>query len=654
MCGIAGTLIFDKAKGDLADRAEKTVRQMSDRLIHRGPDAEGYWCDLSSGIHLAHRRLSIVDLSDSASQPMINDDGSVVLVYNGEVYNAAELRRELEATGKHRWKTDHSDTEVVLRAYEEWGEECLRRLRGMFAFAIWDSRKRSLWLVRDRLGIKPLYYALDAHRVVFASEIKALLEDQRISRAIDLEALYHYLTFYVAPAPKTVFDGVSKLEPGCSLWVSSRGEVRHRRWWDPLTAAKPLFDLDLEEYKQAVGGALEEAVRLHKVADVPVGVFLSGGLDSSINAALFAKGEPKPIRTFSLGYAGSFESYTNEYEHARLMASEVGARHYEVDISPFDFLTFLPRMIEQLDEPLGDPVAASIYFLSSLAKNEGVTVCQLGEGSDELFGGYRSWQVLLALQRYGAWLPNPLLRLGTRLGGMVSSRDVRPALWLERMSRGMPAFFGGAEGFTDREKQGILSPEARQATEGLSSWQVIKPFWERFEKNAVLNGPLQWMSFLDLSFRVPELLLMRVDKMTMAASLEARVPFLDHKVVEVVMGIPENIRMRHLKRKYLLRKAMSDLLPVSIATRGKQGFRVPIAEWLQMPAFVLLAREAISRFAEHSGVLTGTAASVADHPDKRRVWLLLALAMWWDIYFGSRSINVERWIPLLEETQTRF
>lgn len=648
MCGIAGTLVFEEFKRDFGERAQKAVREMAHLLVHRGPDAEGFWSDPESGIYLAHRRLSIVDLSETASQPMTNDDSSVVLVYNGEVYNASEVRRELEATGRYEWKTDHSDTEVVLRAYEEWGEECLQRLRGMFAFAIWDRRKRSLWLVRDRMGIKPLYYSFDGKRVVFASEIKALLADPRLSPAIDYEALYHYLTFYVAPAPKTLFEGVRKLEPGCSLWVSSRGEVRHRRWWDLLSASQPVEGLDWDEYKEAVRAALEEAVTIHKVSDVPVGVFLSGGLDSSVNAVLFAKGEPRPIRTFSTGYAGNFESYRNEYEYARLMAEVVGARHYEVDISHLDFAAFLPRMAEQLDEPLGDPVAASIYFLASLARNEGVTVCQVGEGPDELFGGYRSWRLLVALQRYGSWLPAPLLRAGSRAAALLDSKDTRPRSWIERMTRGMPPFFGGAEGFTDEEKSRLISAEARQLVQGLSSWDVIEPLWKRFEKESPYCTPLQWMSYLDLSFRVPELLLMRVDKMAMAASLEARVPFLDHAVVELVMGIPENVRMKHLKSKYLLREAMRDQLPPVIAQRRKQGFRVPIAEWLGMPAFVSMARDVLSQFATDSGVLEpGPARSMANHPDKRRLLLVLALALWWDAYFGSHSIDMARWFPSL-------
>lgn len=646
LCGIAGIYIFEDATSSYAEDAEKVVREMTEALAHRGPDGAGEWSDPERGIYLGHRRLAIVDLSESASQPMINDDGSVVIVYNGEIYNAAEVRRELESSGKYRWKTDHSDTEVVLRAYEEWGESCLQRLRGMFAFAIWDGRSRSLWLARDRIGIKPLYYACDGRRLAFASEIKALLHDPHLEREVDEEALYNYLTFFVTPPPKTMFKGISKLEPGSTVRVSGDGEITRTKWWSVLRETRPLIDLKWSEYAELIREELRKTVSIHKVSDVPVGVFLSGGLDSSTNTYFFAEGEPRPVRTFSVGYAGDFDSYRNEYAFARVMAGAVGARHYEIDMTALDFALFLPRMAYQLDEPLGDPVAASIYYLAALARNEGVTVCQVGEGSDELFGGYRSWQALVALDRYGGWLPRPLLAGASVIAGWVYPDETRPASWLSRMANRVPSFWGGAEGFTDAEKRELLSGRSLEASKDLSSWDVVEPYWNEFNDESALRSPLQWMSYLDLSLRIPELLLMRVDKMSMAVGLEARVPFLDHDFVELVMGIPETIRMRHLKRKYLLRAAMRDLLPRQVAIRGKQGFRVPISEWLDTPPFVAFVHDTLGLFAEESGFVASGIPDVAPHwGDKRRVWLLLALALWWNAYFSPEKIEMERWFP---------
>ncbi len=621
---------------------------MTEVLAHRGPDGAGSWSDPKSGVFLGHRRLSIVDLSDSASQPMTNDDESVVLVYNGEIYNAASLREELEATGKFRWKTDHSDTEVVLRAYEEWGESCLERLRGMFAFAIWDSRKGSLWLVRDRVGIKPLYYTCDSTRLAFASEIKALLEDPRLGREVDEEALFHYLSFHVSPAPRTLFRGVYKLAPGSAVTVYRDGRMKERRWWNMLEAARPLTDLRWGDYLEVVRAKLAESVDVHKVSDVPVGVFLSGGLDSSTNAYFFSRGEPKPVRTFSVGYAGDVRSYQNEYSYARLMAEAVGAQHYEVDISLLDFAAFIPRLAHQLDEPLGDPVAVPIYFLSELARHEGVTVCQVGEGSDELFGGYRSWQVAVALRRFFGSAPSGLLRVGAYLAGLTFADDDRPRVWLERMALGKPPFWGSAEGFSDSEKPAVLSRRALKAVADLTSWDAVEGYWREFLERSQTPSPLQWMSFLDLSFRVPELLLMRVDKMSMAAGLEARVPFLDHEFVATVMGIPEKVCMRHLRRKHLLRAAMRDLLPESIAVRGKQGFAVPVEEWLGTAKFERFVRDLLERFARESGLLApGVEETASVRFGKRKTWLLVVLAAWWLTHFSSYELEMERWFPEL-------
>ncbi|HEY7820844.1 MAG TPA: asparagine synthase (glutamine-hydrolyzing), partial [Vicinamibacteria bacterium] len=324
---------------------EPYIARLRDTLSHRGPDGDGLWLSEDRSVGLGHKRLSIIDLSAAASQPMCNEDGSLWLTYNGEIYNHGEIRTELERTGRHLWKTDHSDSEVILHAYEEWGLECLHKFRGMFAFALWDGRTRELWLVRDRVGIKPLYYSVHHGRITFASEIKALLQDPEQPRRVHEEAFYHYLSFLTTPPPQTLFEGIKKLAGGTWLRVGSDGRITERRYWDPLDDVSPLVGVEEEEIALRIMDELRTAVRLRKVADVPVGVFLSGGVDSSTNAALFSEGESGPIQTFSVGYRGEYASYPSELPFARLMAETVGSTHHEKLLDEAHLIDFLPEMV---------------------------------------------------------------------------------------------------------------------------------------------------------------------------------------------------------------------------------------------------------------------------------------------------------------------
>ena len=320
MCGIAGALVFN---GSPLRLDEARVTRMRDTMLHRGPDGAGTWISPDGRVGLGHRRLSILDLSSAAGQPMGNEDGSVQLIFNGEIYNHADIRAELEKLGGHRWKTDHSDTEVIIHAFEQWGIDCLHRFRGMFALALWDGRSRELWLVRDRIGIKPLYYSVHHGRLTFASEIKALLADPEQPRAVNEEAFFHYLSFLTTPAPLTLFEGICKLPAGTWLRVREDGSMTEQRYWDVWDHARPLNVRDEEEAAELVLQELRTTVKLRKMSDVPVGVFLSGGIDSSLNAALFAEGESRPIQTFTIGYQGEYESYKNETHYARFMAERV-------------------------------------------------------------------------------------------------------------------------------------------------------------------------------------------------------------------------------------------------------------------------------------------------------------------------------------------
>ncbi len=404
MCGIVGVLSFTNSSFRVS---EPYLTRMRDVMLHRGPDGAGVFVSPDRRLGLGFRRLAIIDLSERAMQPMSNEDGTLWVVFNGEIYNHAEIRAELEGLGGHRWKTDHSDTEVILHAFEQWGIDCIQKFRGMFAIALWDTKQRQLWLIRDRIGVKPLYYSIHHGRITFASEIKALLEDEEQKRSVNEEALYYYLSFNATPAPHTLFSGIQKLAPGTWLRVNEDGHVQECRYWDVWDHTRPLTNVSEEEIAERILSELRTSVKLRKISDVPVGVFLSGGIDSSTNAALFSEGEGQPVKTFSIGYDREYESYPSELPYARKIAHQVGAEHHELLLRESDLLDSLPQIIRHQDEPLADPVCVPVYYVSKLARDAGVIVCQVGEGSDELFCGYPYWKASLRLQRYSSLLPIP-------------------------------------------------------------------------------------------------------------------------------------------------------------------------------------------------------------------------------------------------------
>ena len=624
VCGIAGRLRFDRSAGEPVERA--LLEAMAETIVHRGPDDEGFWLSDDGQVGFAHRRLSILDLSDTANQPMSNEDGSVWIVYNGEIYNHAEIREELERVGGHRWKTDHSDTEVILHAYEEWGVECLERFRGIFAFALWDATDRSLWLVRDRIGVKPLYYCLH-NGLTFASEIKAILADPGIPRRIDSEALYHYFSFLTTPAPQTMFAGIKKLPPGTWLKVSANGQTKEARYWEPHAGpSSQNLDDDLME-------RIEESVRLRRVADVPVGVFLSGGIDSSLNAKLFAD-QKETVKTFTIGYSGDNPSYPNETKFAKMMADRIGADHHELLLSRDDLLDFLPRMVWLQDEPIADPVCMPVYYVSKLATDNGIKVCQVGEGADELFIGYPFWlkmrQMEIASRLPGAGLAMSLVKTGLRAGGRG---DSWPVEWIRRGAAGQPVFWGGAEAFTESQKQTLIGPDLSRETSGLDSWDAIAPLWNRYSDRFSHHSPFRWMTYLDLQLRLPELLLMRVDKMSMGTSLEARVPFLDHRLVELLLTVDDETKVPSSEPKHLLKRLVRGLIPDYIIDRPKQGFGIPIVEWF-VEGLGESARSQLADFSDQTGLVRMEGVDTLLARGKvAQVWYLLNLAMWWKRFF---------------------
>ncbi|MFN5516614.1 MAG: asparagine synthase (glutamine-hydrolyzing) [Cyanobacteriota bacterium] len=627
MCGIVGALTFDQS--DFAITAKYLV-PMRDIMEHRGPDGTGLWIAEDGRIGLGHRRLSIIDLSTVANQPMSNEDGSVWVVFNGEIYNHAEIRAELERRGGHRWKTDHSDTEVIIHAFEEWGVGCLERFRGMFAIAIWDGRNRELWLIRDRIGVKPLYYSLHHGRITFASEIKALLQDPQQERAVNEEAFFHYLSFLTTPAPQTLFEGIRKLPGGTWLRIRPDGEIYEQRYWDVWDQTEPLTGRSEGEIAEMLLAQLRESVALRKVSDVPVGIFLSGGIDSSTNTALFSEGENQAVKTFSIGYEGDYQSYQNELHFARLMAETVGADYHERLLTIDDLLDFLPRMVFLQDEPIADPVCVPVYYVSKLARDNGVTVCQVGEGSDELFWGYPSWKTALGLQGWADTpFSGPLKQLGLwGLDILGKDQDFRYEK-LKRATEGRPIFWSGAEAFTQRQKEALLSPRLRRRFESFSSWEALAPIYERFCLGTWELSPLHWMSYTDLNLRLPELLLMRVDKMSMGVSLEARVPFLDHKFVELAMGIPAELKTKGGVLKSILKRSVRGVIPDQLVDRPKQGFGVPVYEWF-FDRLGVAIRDELQVFCRQTDFLDWRAVeALIDSGAGPQVWYLFNFALWW-------------------------
>lgn len=631
MCGIVGIVRMAGSEGIDAD----LLSRMRDTMAHRGPDGAGLWIDEYGRVGLGHRRLSIIDLSAAAGQPMSSPDNALRIVFNGEIYNHAALRRELQALGHLDWKTDHSDTEVILRAFAEWGVACVSRLRGMFAFCIWDERRQELWLARDRVGIKPLYYSVQPDRFSFASEIKALLEDRGQQRAVDEQGLFHYLSFLTTPAPRTLFEGIFKLSAGCWLRVRRDGIIEERRYWEPWDHVQPLAGVSEAEVTSRMMEVLRTSVQLRKISDVPVGVFLSGGVDSSTNTALFSEGAFDPVCTFSIGYSGNPASHPSELPYARTMARSVNARYHERVLDLDDMLDFLPRMVRLQDEPIADATCVPHYFVSELARSKGVTVCQLGEGADELFCGYEGWNRVIRLQHaIDRFIPRPVAFAGATAWRVGSRGNTMPSERLLRAARDQPVFWGGAEAFTEIQKRRLLSPRLRREFRDLTSWQEIEPIHRRFQQNAWERSPLNWMTFVDLNLRLPELLLMRADKMSMAASVEGRVPFLDHEFIEFVLSIPTAMKVGNGTPKYLLKRAVRGLIPNELIDRPKQGFGVPLADWFRDRLGVQM-RETILAFVRKTDYLDEVEVTrVLTEGPAEKVWYLFNLAAWWHAYFG--------------------
>jgi|SRR5271165_485720 len=634
MCGICGIFFSNR---EWRVRGED-LAGMNRSIAHRGPDDDGFFVEENVG--LAMRRLSIIDV-ESGHQPLANENQNVWIVYNGEIYNHAELRADLEARG-HRYRT-HSDTETIVHLYEEYGRDCVKHLRGMFAFAIWDRRTRVLFAARDRLGIKPFYYRWDGASFLFGSEIKAILAYPGIRAEFNRGTLAEYLAFGYISGPETMFAGIRKLVPGHTLEVSERGEPRIERYWD-LTTEVDHEPRPREYYVRTYRELLEDAVESHLMSDVPLGMFLSGGLDSSAVAALATRIRGDQIKTFAVGYG---EEAFSELGFAREVAEHIRSDHHEVRLSREEFFENLPRLIWHEDEPIVWPSSVSLYTVARLAR-EHVTVVLTGEGSDETLAGYTRYAWTLLNSRmdsaYRSVTTDGLRRLIRNAihGGPLSATLQRKLehTFLVRDGNSWPSFYydNFFSAFSAAEQAELLMPAA--LAEAGNAYEGSMAAWDRSQGDL-----LHRLLYADINSYLIELL-MKQDQMSMAASIESRVPFLDHPLVEFTARIPARYSIRGMAGKFILKEAVEDLLPRPIVYRKKMGFPTPWEYWLAGPQLDdlermlkesrtvergLFRREALARiFAEHR-------AKTRDHGN--RIWRLLNLETWFRVVIEGDSTD---------------
>ena len=627
MCGIVGMM-------DMASPDRLLLERMNRTLSHRGPDGEGYHLD--GPVALGHRRLSIIDLH-GGGQPLSNEDGTVWIAFNGEIYNFQELRGELVAKG-HRFRT-RSDTETIIHAYEEYGDLCVEKLRGMFAFAIWDAAKRKLFVARDRLGKKPIYYWFDGKRFIFASEIKAILEDPRVTRELDLKSLADYLTYNYIPFPHTILKGIRKLPPGHSISVvpvnpSDRGDETSlrtaiRKYWDINYA--PEWDRSEEEWGEALREKLQEAVQIRLISEVPLGAFLSGGIDSSAVVALMSRAQSAPVKTFSIGFK---EQDFSELHYARKIAERFGTEHHEYIVEP-DAVEVLPKLAWGFDEPFADSSAVPTYYVSKLAR-EHVTVILSGDGGDETFAGYRRYGWAADMCRHD-WVPLQMKKMLFGLPASLLPDGVKGKGTLRHLSKDAFERYAGLNTFAEPPYLSrLLSREttdsiAKEYSGSLPDFSAM----EHFYKQCTSDDYLTRIQYVDTKVYLAEDILTKVDRASMLCSLETRAPLLDHEVVELAARMPPTLKLRGGEAKYILKKAMAGILPDEILYRKKMGFGVPLSHWFKKDLTeyahdLLLSREARQRGIFNAGYVDSLLVShrKGGRDLSARIWALLFFEQW--------------------------
>jgi asparagine synthase (glutamine-hydrolysing) len=647
MCGISGLVTND---GRPIDRA--LLEEMSERLSHRGPDDSGTWMGQSGDVRigLGARRLSILDLSPRGHMPMTSADGQLTITYNGEVYNFREIRRELESLS-HVFKSE-TDTEVVMQAYARWGVQCLHRFNGMFAFAIWDERDRSLFVARDRLGVKPLHFARTNGNFAFASEIKSLLVDSSLSRDINLEALDLYLTFRVIPHPHTIFKSVQKLAPGHYL-IWKAGQVRQYPYWDVFgkvgenghdsheSGARSSVPADLGSITSDLYKLVEDSVRLRLASDVPLGVLLSGGIDSSIVAGLMSRLSGTRIKTFTLGFhqekeKGALDGY-DESATARQTAKSLGSEHHELLVTSDLVVDTIPAALDHCDEPFATSSLIPTFLISKLAR-EKVTVALSGDGPDEVFGGYRAYLLdplanlylrLPQLLRKGLF--EPAVRNLNASDASALMRNIRRAQRFVRALEGEPAdrFFRLTNKFYDVSPTDIYDSSFRVLSLA-GAEELYRDCYQRWQLNGDQINP---MLYVDSKIKLADHILTKVDLMSMKVGLEVRSPFLDYRIVELAFGIPGNLKVNWFRKKHLLRETFKHLLPKHLLALPKTGFEIPVSEWLKHELREMFW-DTVAPPAG-GGVLNQTTIErlYKEHCDNRRdhsekLWILFVLRWW--------------------------
>ncbi|MDO9513378.1 MAG: asparagine synthase (glutamine-hydrolyzing) [Elusimicrobiota bacterium] len=633
MCGICGIVNF---KGEPI-KAE-VLKKMNNLLVHRGPDDEGYFIkEGSSGVTvgLGMRRLSIIDL-ETGSQPIFNEDKSVTVVCNGEIYNFRELRKELETKG-HRFYTQ-SDTETIVHLYEEYGEECLKRINGMFAIAVWDEKNQRLFIARDRIGKKPLYYTKIKNSFYFASEIKSFLAVPGFEKKVNLEAIHYYLTYQYIPSPMTIFENVFRLDPASFMTVDSRGTVQCRKYWSPDFREKT--DLSYDGAKEKIKDILKDAVKLRMISDVPLGAFLSGGIDSSIVTGLMSGISSAPVKTFSIGFK---EQDFSELKYAAIVAKRFGTEHHEFVVDPIH-ADILKKIVWHYDQPYADSSALPSFYVSELTRRH-VTVALNGDGGDENFGGYLRHMALIKSDLAAFPLKAVPEKLFRGILNMIPEGASRVNIF-KRGKRFLEALKETParrnliwHRFFDNEtKFRMYSDEMRRAVYDIDAEHFLVNIFE----NAPADGSLDRALFTDMTAYLPECLMVKADIATMANSLEGRSPFLDYRLVEFAATLPAEWKIKGLKQKRILKDAFSDFLPGEILNRGKQGFGIPIDKWFRNEWKDFFRETVLSEKASGRGYfnMREIEALFAEHLSGRRqhgyrLWALLMLELWHRVFIDG-------------------
>ena len=632
MCGIAGVYHFQNSRRV----KEKELVKMRDTLVHRGPDDAGTFISEDERVGLGTRRLKILDLSPKGHMPMKRKGAAIT--YNGEIYNFQEIKRDLEKKG-YSFESS-GDTEVILNSYLEYGPEAVNKLNGMFAFAIWDEEKKILLAARDHVGIKPFYYAVQNGTFFFGSEIKAILAHPDFKKELNEEGVSYYLTFSSTPSPHTMFRDVKKLPPAHYLIIRN-GKIEEREYWNPV---RPGEKAESEEfYVSKIQELLRDSIKSQMVSDVPFGCFLSGGIDSSTNAALMSEALGKPVETFSVGSA-AYDKY-NEFQYSRQIAEKLGAKTHEILITEKHLEEFLPKYAYHADDPNGDQVCLPLFWLSKLTKESGVTVIQVGEGSDELFAGYDTY--LKAWKLYNSWW-----KWMERLPGFVKGTPFHAAKFLNspglefgteymrRLSANQEPFWGNAIAWSDFQKSRLMTPEFKRMVR-TSSYPIINRYYREISELDNQADFLKRLTYLELKHRLPELLLMRVDKMAMAHSIEGRIPFLDKRIVELALQIPTALKFKGDNQKYILKKAVTGIIPGEIIWRKKQGFATSMSEWLKpsSPTSEMLlsiihnSKLKERNFLDYNYVKKLISAHAKGVEHNFRLWNLITLSLWYDYWF---------------------